>query len=289
VNAWWLGLSPAQATITCGEHHHRVRWEAGSLRALDHVDPEGERTLAALGGQRCACVDVLDAWERHQDDLRVLVLASRGRRDQLAPNEELGAVGPQVVQRAPAGVFRGRQRRTGAGFMGITAVGSSSGWTAYGPMRGRPSRRAQAENELIALLGLGGGLQERLVATVAAAWRQRLGHADRALARARPQLRAALHGRVFAALGDWLGTSGLESELRMIGDRDEPKLISGYGVVRAELPFGWLVEVWARDLGTIWGRFCLAATTTDGLSWRLTTVGPDLGPPAVITVQLPDL
>jgi hypothetical protein len=156
-------------------------------------------------------------------------------------------------------------------------------------MGGRPSRRAQAENELIALLGLGGGLQERLVATVAAAWRQRLGHADRALSRARPQLRAALHGRVFAALGDWLGASGLESELRMIADRDEPKLLSEDGAVRAELPFGWLVEVWARDLATIWGRFCLAATTTDGRSWSLTTVGPDLGSPGLITVQLPDL
>lgn len=256
MNPWWLGLSPAQATIACGEHQHRVRWEAGSLHALDHDDPEGERTLAALGGQRCACVDVLDAWERHQDDPRVLVLASRGRCDQLAPHEELGAV---------------------------------SGWTGYGPAGGRPSRRAQAENELIALLGLGGGVQERLVATVAAAWRQRLGHADRALSRARPQLRAALHGRVFAALGDWLGTSGLECELSMIGERAEPKLISEDGAVRAELPFGWLVEVWARDLATIWGRFCLAATTTDGRSWRLTTVGPDLGPPALITVQFPDL
>ena len=74
----------------------------------------------------------------------------------------------------------------------------------------------------------------------------------------------------------------------MIGESDQPRLTSEDGVVRAELPFGWLVDVWAKDLATIWGRFCLAAATSDGRTWRLTTVGPDLGPPSLITLQLPD-
>jgi hypothetical protein len=151
-----------------------------------------------------------------------------------------------------------------------------SGWTAYGPS-GRASQRAEAENELVALLGLGGGVPERLVATVAAAWRDRLGQRDRSLTRARPQLRAALHGRAFLAMHRWLGGSGLESRLRMIGEGDAPKLIREDGAVRAELPFGWLVDVWAKDLATVWGRFCLAATTEDGLMWRLTTVTLQLG------------
>lgn len=56
----------------------------------------------------------------------------------------------------------------------------------------------------------------------------------------------------------------------------------------AELPFGWLADVWVRGLTTCWGRFCLAATpqpAADG--WLLGTVGPDLGPPRPITLGGP--
>jgi hypothetical protein len=84
----------------------------------------------------------------------------------------------------------------------------------------------------------------------------------------------------------WLGGSGLESRLTMIGEGGSPKLTREDGAVRAELPFGWLVDVWAKGLATIWGRFCLAAVSDDGLTWRLTTVGPDLGPPSLVTLQL---
>ena len=57
--------------------------------------------------------------------------------------------------------------------------------------------------------------------------------------------------------------------------------------VRVELPFGWLVDVWAQGLAIIWGRFCLAARSTgDDRTWRLTTVGPDLARPSVVTLQL---
>jgi hypothetical protein len=158
-------------------------------------------------------------------------------------------------------------------------------WRAPGP-RGRVSRRAQAEDELLSLLRLGGGVPERLVASVAAAWRQRLTQPDRAVARARPQLDAALHGRLFAAMRSWLGGRVVRSELAVIREDDEPRLVSEPGLIRAEVPFGWLVDVWAKDLATIWGRFCLAATTDDGSTWRLTTVAPDLGPPSVIMLGL---
>jgi hypothetical protein len=58
------------------------------------------------------------------------------------------------------------------------------------------------------------------------------------------------------------------------------------GVVKAELPFGWLVDVWARGSATIWGRFCLSAATEDGRTWTLKTVAPDLGRPRRITIRL---
>lgn len=267
MNPWWFGLAPAQTTVHCAGRDHEIRWDAGQLSALDHEDPEGERALAALAGQRRPCIDLLDAWERHQDDARVLVLATRGPADQLAAsdarNAHLGLAQPQVLQQAAI---------------------YSAGWTGYAPT-GRISKAAQAENELIALLTLGGGLHDRLFGTVAAAWRERLRQPDRAPARVRPQLQAALHGRVFATMQHWLGGPAPQTQLRMIGEAEKPTLLAEDGVLRAQLPFAWLVDVWAKGIATIWGRFCLAATRKDAQTWRLLTVGPDLGPPLPITLQ----
>lgn len=229
------------------------------LRAVDHDDPEGERVLSALGAERCTCLDVLDAWERHRGDPRVLVLACRGPADQFEEQPD------------------GRSRR---GYARVQFIGSRP---APAP---QISDAARAENDLTTLLRLGGGLQDRLVATVAAAWQERLGQPDDSLARVRPQLHAALHGRALATIRTWLGASGVELQLRMIDEAEQPQLVREHGMVRAELPFGWLAEVWAKGIATIWGRFCIAASTPDGQSWTLLTVGPDFGAPAPITVQL---
>jgi hypothetical protein len=293
MNPWWLGLAPAQTTVHCAGRHHQIRWDAGQLSALDHEDPEGERTLAALGGQRRPCIDLLDVWERHQNDARVLVLATRGPADQLAASDDdryphlglaHGLAQPQVLQ-GPTGLAR---RRRGRGFSSMgpqPAAIHAAGWTGSAAT-GRISKAAQAESELIALLTLGGGLHNRLVATVAAAWRERLRQPDGAAARVRPQLQAALHGRVFDTIQRWLGGPALETHLRMIGEAEKPTLVAEDGVLRAQLPFAWLVDVWAKGIATIWGRFCLAATRVDAQTWRLLAVGPDLGPPAPITLQL---
>jgi hypothetical protein len=288
MNPWWLGLAPAQTTVHCAGRQHQIRWDAGQLSALDHEDLEGERALAALGGQRRPCIDLLDAWKRHQDDARVLVLATRGPADQLAESEDpyphLGLGQPQVLQ-GPTGLAR---RRRGRGFssMGPQAAAIySAGWTGSAAT-GRISKTAQAESELIALLTLGGGLHDRLVATVAAAWTERLRQPDGAGARVRPRLQAALHGRVFDTIQRWLGGPPLQTQVRMIGEAEKPTLVAEDGVLRAQLPFAWLVDVWAKGVATIWGRFCLAATRQDAQTWRLLAVGPDLGPPAPITLQL---
>jgi hypothetical protein len=272
VNEWWRGLAPAQATVDCGGARHQLRWENGALHAVDHGDAESERTLAALGGQSCTCLDLIEAWERHHEDLRVFVLGSRGPMDILAVAGDAGAG------------LGGAQPRT---------VTRSSGWTSYAPLGrvpqppGRMSREARAEAELLALLGLGGGLPERLLATVAAAWRQRLRQSGRPPARSRAQLEAALYGRVLSVMRSWLGASGPEPRLRMIREKGGPKLVGEDGHVSVELPFGWLVDVWAQGLAIIWGRFCLAARSADGeRTWRLTTIGPDLARPSVVKLQL---
>jgi hypothetical protein len=246
---WWTGIAPAQATVDCGGRPHRLRWDAGSVVALDHDDPDGERALAALGGQRCTCIDLLDAWERHAEDPRVLVLAGRGPRDQLAQQ-----VDPQ-------------QQR--------------------GPVMPRPARAPRAEAELQALLGLGSGLADRLSAAVAATWRERLEQRERVVAGVRRQLYAALYGRVLAAMRAWLGDRGAPSlELTMVAERGRRSLDSSDGVVHAALPFGWLLDVWARDLATIGGRFTLSATSDDGRAWTLATVAPDFATASRVVMTL---
>jgi hypothetical protein len=274
---WWHSLGPAQASVQCGGNRHRLRWENGVLHALDHGDVESERALAALGEQSCTCLDLLEAWDHHCDDLRVLVVGSRGPIDILSERDDTGAHLGVTHPGATRASFAGSGR----------AVASVHG-VAHGLSRppGRTSQKARAESELLALLGLGGGLPDRLLATVAAAWQGRMRASRRPPARSRAQLHAALHGRVCAVMRGWLGASASKSQLTMIGEKGTPKLVSEDGGVRVELPFGWLVDVWAPGLATVWGRFCLSASSDDGRTWQLTTVAADLGSPSIVTLQL---
>jgi hypothetical protein len=137
---------------------------------------------------------------------------------------------------------------------------------------------------LAELLDLGGLMQDRLTATVAATWRDRL--RDGLAGRERAALHAALYGRATAALRRWTRWPDVEVELAMIGEDQPPALTGGPDGICAELPFGWIVEVWARGLTTAWGRFCLGAAPAEA-GWVLSTVGPDLGPPALVAVGSP--
>jgi hypothetical protein len=82
-------------------------------------------------------------------------------------------------------------------------------------MGGGAAASGEPRDALATLLSLGGPMQARLTATVAAAWRDRLrdgaAPADAAAAEAaRPALHAALYGRVVATCGPGPGgrTSG---------------------------------------------------------------------------------
>lgn len=298
---WWLGLPEAQAVVSCGEHQHRLRWRRGRLEALDHGDPEDERALAALGGQPFACIELLDAWERHKDDLRALVLGARAPGDlpRIDPDSllprRMGAVrqrrvGPAVVPRsfvratgaATAGFAAGSV--IGGGFRTIAAPGAGQG---AGRGMGRTSKQARGEQELIQLLSLGGGIPDRLLATVAATWSRRSQAGGPAASKARPQLHAALQGRVYAALRSWLSEPTLAAELVMVGAGEQRSLARVEAAVHAELPFDWLLDVWSKGLATIYGRFCLAAETTDGKQWRLSTVAASLDATEQLIVTLP--
>jgi hypothetical protein len=249
---WWVGLPAAETRVDCGSETHTLRWHDGELHAADHDDIEGERTLAALGGTRCTCVDVVDAWARHADDPRVLTLASRGPADRLAVRID----------------WRSSFRR---GRRGITPVGRTGGWMAYGPAGSGPD---EVNDELVPLLGLGGGLPDRLVASVAAAWARR---PPEDVAAVRAQLTASLYGRVVTVLRAWLGEPDLDVDVQLsdAGDASIERLNDGR--IRAALPLGWLSDVWCRGVASFGGRLTLSvAIEADGSSWTLQTIAQDL-------------
>ena len=105
---WWALLPPAQAEVSCGEQTHRLLWAEGRLTATDHPDAEGELVLAALGGDRSECVDLVGWWAARRDDLEVLAVGPRSAADELT-------VTPQSV----------------AGY-------SQGGWLAYAPLTASP-------------------------------------------------------------------------------------------------------------------------------------------------------
>jgi len=275
---WWAGLAAAETRLDCGGQPHRLHWSAGQLTTPDHTeDLEGEQILSALGGQSYPCLDVLDLWTGHTADLRVLILASRGPADPLAtvlPSP------PGWTARTGRGGFAGRRRGRAGSFAMLTY--------------GQPD---EPDDGLPRLIGLGGLLPDRLAATVIATWAERLRGAAAAgaaavtaaeLAAARPALHAALYGRAVTALRSWTGRRDLAVTLTMIPEDQPPRLARQGDGIAAELPFGWLADVWARGLATCWGRFCLTAVPQpSGDGWLLSTVGPELDSPRPVTLSAP--
>ena len=145
--------------------------------------------------------------------------------------------------------------------------------------------RRQTEEQTLRLLAAGGRLPDRLQATTAAIWTRRLrtGHAQ--LETARPQLEAALYGRVLRTLRAWLGEPQLTVELTMIGPEEQRRIVHTADGVEVSLPFSWLSDVWTRGLAVTFGRLCIAADTTDGASWTLDTLGPGLADLSQFTID----
>jgi hypothetical protein len=146
--------------------------------------------------------------------------------------------------------------------------------------------RRQTEEQTVRLLAAGGRLPDRLQATTAAIWTRRLrtGHAQ--LATARPQLEGALYVRVLRTLRAWLGEPQLTIELTMTGPEEQPRIVRTADGVDAFLPFSWLSDVWMRGLAVTLGRLCIAAETTDGSTWTLETLGPDLADATQLTIAI---
>jgi hypothetical protein len=281
---WWTGLAPVELPVRCGHSEHRLSWTRGRLVALDHPDGDRERALVALGADPFPCLDILDSWDRHVDDLDVLALASRGPSDRVLPNDAAPEGTNPVRMSGYASAITVAQLRP------QTSSGQASfGWFGYRPSPGRPRRggwaMADSDDEIGRLLRLGGGLPDRLVATVIAAWAERISTGDDGVADAYAQLRAAVYGRLVSAVRDWTGghdsvrltllLPGRAAEVSRDGER-----------VRISVAFSWLRDVWSRGLATIFGQLCLSAEPVRADEWRLVTVAPDFAATRTMTITL---
>lgn len=243
VPPWWAGLADAEASVTCGGAEHRVRWSRGVLELVDHDDPAAERSLAALGGDPPGCVVLFDAWHRHIASPELVTL---GRR----PGElDLGLPPSSDGELATSSVGFPRRSLPSAA---IAAV----------------ERSLQRRDDLRRLLSMSGPMIDRLVLTVLASCADRW--SDEAF-RATHGLRvgAALSVRATPAIrrfGERLGCGPAEISISPARpERASPmvaaRLDTGQPVaVSAELPVGWLTNVWGRGISEPDGELVLDVT-----------------------------
>jgi hypothetical protein len=242
---WWTGLPAVEVDGPQEADGHRLRWTGGELALLAHDDPEAERALGALGGERCACLDVLDAWQATHDDGAILTVGSRSAGDPIT------GVGPAVESlradlrrwRATSGslVEEARLSRDTHAIDRLVAVA--------GPAEAAAARRLG----FLLLLDLDPALLHRLQASVAAAFADR---PERA-----PQLTVATAARAADALRA-AGWRGALADVRL-GEAE----VSEVTEESAVLPSTWLAEVWGRGLaGAVPGHLVVEVTavTPDG-------------------------
>jgi hypothetical protein len=295
---WWAALPAVETRIRCGTGEHVLRWSEGRLTAADHPDAEGELVLAALGGDKAACVAMLEAWGAHGDDLEVLALGPRSPADELAVTWELVDELRTVSGRRAGSVPMRPGPAPGGGSATFSALSYSAPSRGARPaarvVRGMPMRRFTPEQEralarrteLLSLFALGRDFQARLSAQVVSAWSGAGTSAGpRELGRARPALVAALTGRLAPAAGPWAGLDPDEVRATLHEDpgwgsaeRDGPGL-------RAALPLSWLARVWAAGFPVVGGH--LVVDVLAG-SWPRVQVLGLLAPgaePAVLSIQ----
>lgn len=249
---WWDGLPAVDAGGPEGAADHRLRWEAGDLVLTAHPDPEADEAIGALGGERCACLDVLHAWRRSHHDGAILTVGSRHPGDTTTPPTSPIAELRADLQRwrATSGslVEEARLSRDGHAIDRLIAVA--------GPAERVAARRLG----FLLLLALDRALLHRLQASVAASltsgpppW---------------PQLTVATAARLLPGARR-LGWSGGLAEVELGPD-------PGFHDDRLVVPPAWLAEVWGRGLaGAVPGALVVGVTsvTADG-AFEVVTITP---------------
>jgi hypothetical protein len=278
----------AASKIACGEERHTIQWAAGNLVALDHADPQGERALAALGGTHYACIDALDAWARREDDPRLLSALTRGPGDPVnRESESQGPRGHMHFGPSPAGRLSSSLSQRRRGWVGFAPM-SSSGTARSGSGSHLPHDGSSSfEDDVILLASLGRSIAMRLVATVTAHLINRTAADHPVEGSARPALEASVFGRAADVLRNWVGDPNLEIELDVVEPGAEAlSFDEEHHTMQVALPLQWVSEVWGRDLALLGGFFALALVEVQESRTTLVTIGSDLGPARLLTVEL---
>ncbi len=293
ISPWWAACGPVETQISCSSGEHTVRWEDGTLHAVDHPDAEGDLVLAALGGDATPCLDLVRTWERHSDDLVVLSLAPRSADDVVT----ITTAEIDLLQNNPAW----RQRRTRLRRHGtVSGGGTFTSGRASGPgpppghvmTGGAPARLVQdgdqGRHELLRLLTLSTPFQLRLSGAVTHAWSAWGPLAVRA-ERAGPALTAALMGRAAPAAARWAGLDLTQVQVAVDagpgwGALDAVRVADGVRLMVA-LPVSWLAWVWAPGLAVVDGHFVVMVQHAAWPTARVVTLSAPGQDPVELTVR----
>lgn len=240
---WWQGLAPAEAEVVCRGDVHVIRWAEGEIHLASHPDLEAEEALVALGGEESGCQAIVRRWRAAAQDPRLVTIGRRPGEGPIGLPAEMAAATPAAM---PV----------------LTGLPAAA--------RTQVERRFKARSDVVELFTLPGALIDRLVLTAMAACAERwdddafrdehglrLGAA--LAARAEPALR-----RFGARLGR--GTPHVVVAPSRPGGgpffsaRLEPQQPLS---LTAELPVGWLVDVWGRGISEPEGNLVLAVRDAD--------------------------
>jgi hypothetical protein len=250
---------------------HRVTWSAGSLALDDHGDADSELALAALGGGRCACLDILDAWNAQAAEPEVLTV---GRRS-LAEEVRADRVALSRLEREAA-KWRAQWR---AAVDDMRVAGDIAGSTRLRDVAERAERRLRVRLGFMRLLSLDDALVDRLQLTVLASAERRWLDDPQFRARHRARLHAALIARALPCLQEVGLAPDQRTEIELL-DPGEPAVVRRGG--RVALPLSWLTNVWGRGVAVDHGRFVTSVTAVledgkvldvrgvDDDDWRIT-------------------
>ncbi|MGH3154982.1 MAG: hypothetical protein ACRDNF_00180 [Streptosporangiaceae bacterium] len=257
---WWRALPPAGTEIPCGSGRHQVRWAEGRLSVPAHADAEAELVLAALGGEKTACTGLAGMWAQHADDLDVLALGPRSAADQ--PDltwddvEMVRSTTPtgSLLARVSGSVSSVYRRRSG----GVSGVSPAA--RAVASVRQELAAARERRLDLLTLFALGPAFRMRLSGSVAAAWAGAGRGGDRAAHR--PELAAALTGRLGLAVQSWLSFEPWRVTASLHEGPGwgslEPSGAGAATGIRASLPVDWLASVWACGLAVVGGHLVVA-------------------------------
>ena len=269
--AWHEGLDPVTAHVAVEGAAHRITWSAGALTLDDHGDTDAELALAALGGGRCACLDILDAWNAQADDPEVLTV---GRRS-LADDVRADRVALSRLEREAAAW----RAQWAAAADDLRVAGDLAGSTRLRDVAERAERRLRVRLGFVRLLSLENALVDRLQLTVLAAAERRWLEDPAFRARHRARLHAALIARALPALHEAGLAPDDRTDIELL-DPGEPAIVLAGG--RVALPLSWLTNVWGRGVAVDRGRFVTRVTAVledgkvldvrgvDDDDWRIT-------------------